>query len=520
MDDQALLALDGRSLTIEDVADVSRGRRRVAVSAAAVEAMACSRRAVEDALAKHRPVYGINTGFGRLSEVAIPPDQLRQLQRNLILSHAAGVGPDLDEDQVRAAMLLRANALALGRSGVRPCLVDALCRLLCQDVVPVVPSQGSLGASGDLAPLAHIALVLLGRGEARFQGERLAGGEALRRAGMEPLSLEAKEGLALINGTQVMTGIGCLALFDGRTVASAGDVAAAMTLEALGGLTAAFDPRLQEARGYPGQIKTAERVLRLLDGSRLVDRFSPGHVQDAYSLRCVPQVHGAVRDALEYGRAVLEREINSATDNPLVFAGGESGERAGEDYAVVSGGNFHGQPISMALDYLAIAVSALANISERRIERLVNPDLSGLPAFLTPMGGIQSGFMLAQYTAAALASENKVLASPASVDSIPSSANQEDHVSMGAIAARKFAQVVGNTRMVVAIELLAAAQALDLRADQEGLASPLPSMGRGTSRAYELIRDAIPRLKGDRELAPDIVAVSGMVSSGAVCAAV
>lgn len=503
-------------MTLEDVVDVARRDRRVDVSARAVEAMARSRQAVERALSAGRPVYGINTGFGRLSEVAIPADRLLSLQRNLILSHAAGVGPELEVPEVRAAMVLRANALAAGRSGVRPSLVRLFCALLNRGVTPAVPSQGSLGASGDLAPLAHIALVLLGRGEAWFRGRRLTGADALREAGIEPVSLEAKEGLALINGTQVMTGVGCLALSDALATLDAADVAAAMTLEALGGLIEAFDRRLQEARGHPGQVRTAARMLALLEGSELVGQASGGHVQDAYSLRCVPQVHGAVRDAFAHGRAVLETEMNSATDNPLVFA---SSPRAPEgEREFVSGGNFHGQPVAQALDYMAIACCTLANISERRVERLVNPDLSGLPAFLTPAGGIQSGFMLGQYTAAALASENKILASPASVDSIPSSANQEDHVSMGTIAARKFARVVSQTRQVVAIELLAAAQALDLRAEQDGLRPPPAGMGTGTTGAYRTIRGAVSRLVDDRELAPDIAAVEELVRSGALAA--
>jgi histidine ammonia-lyase len=509
------LILDGSSLRLSDVLGVARKGWQVSVSPEAMEAVGRSRRAVDRALQAGTPIYGINTGFGRLSSVAIPAEDLRQLQRNLILSHSAGVGPELSPDEVRAAILLRANALAVGRSGVRPCVVEALCRLLNSGVVPVVPAQGSLGASGDLAPLAHIALVLIGRGEAVAGGQRLSGLRALQKAGLEPLTLEAKEGLALINGTQVMTGIGCLGLEDASVVASAAALAAAMTIEALGGLLDAFDSRLQEARGYAGQVETARRIRSLLEGSRLVGQTSSSHVQDAYSLRCVPQVHGAAGDALQHVRAVLEREINSATDNPLIFAeeaGPDSG--SGERTAFISGGNFHGQPVSMALDYAAIAVCALANISERRIERLVNPDLSGLPAFLTPSGGLQSGFMLAQYTAAALVSENKILASPASVDSIPSSANQEDHVSMGAIAARKLAQVVRQTRQVVGIELLAAAQALDLRAAEQGLDSPLPWMGPGTSLAYRLIRDVVAPLSGDRELAPDMAAADELIRAG------
>lgn len=470
-----------------------------------------SRRAVESVLETGRPVYGINTGFGRLSEVAIPLSQLRELQLNLILSHAAGVGPELAPDEVRAAMLLRANALARGHSGIRVEVIELILELLNRDIVPVVPSQGSLGASGDLAPLAHMALVLVGRGEAYLGGERLPGSAALARAGLTPVVLEAKEGLALINGTQVMTATGALALADAIETLEAADIAAALAMEGLAGLREALDPRLQEARGHPGQIVTAARVLSLLEGSQLAGRAG-SRVQDAYSLRCIPQVHGAVRDALGFVAETLEREFNATTDNPLVFAGEEAGGLASP--SVVSGGNFHGHPVAIALDFAAVALCAVSNISERRIERLVNPDLSGLPAFLTRSGGLESGFMIAHYTAAALASENKLLASPASVDTIPTSANQEDHVSMGATAARKLMRVVRQTRQVVAIELLAAAQAVDLRTEQEGLAPPPAGLGRGTGPAYKALRERVPGLKRDRELAPDIAAADELITEG------
>jgi histidine ammonia-lyase len=483
------------------------------VTAGALAAIERSRRAVETALAGGRPIYGITTGFGRLSEVAIPKDQLRQLQLNLILSHAAGVGPELPRDAVRAAVLLRANALCRGHSGVRPELVDALVGLLNHDVTPVVPGQGSLGASGDLAPLAHIALVLIGRGEAWHGGRRLAGAEALRAAGLRPLALEAKEGLALINGTQVMTGIAALALADALQLLDAANCAAALTMEALGGLRDALDPRLHAARGQPGQAQAAAAILELLAGSALTFGHGEGRVQDAYSLRCAPQVHGAAHDALSYAAAAVGRELNATTDNPLIFATSEPG--AGElDAASLSGGNFHGQPVAIAADLAAIALSALANISERRIERMVNPDLSGLPAFLTRHSGLESGYMIAQYTAAALASENKILASPASVDTIPSSANQEDHVSMGTIAARKLARVVEQTRQVVAIELMCAAQALELRLEQCGLPPAPAGLGRGTAAAYAAVRSRVRPLDSDRELAPDMAALADLIAAG------
>jgi histidine ammonia-lyase len=505
------VSIDGRGLEIRSLLRVARGRVPVRLTREAVMAVDRSRRAVESVMESGRPVYGINTGFGRLSEVAIPLSQLRELQLNLILSHAAGVGQELAPDEVRASMLLRANALARGHSGVRVCVLELLCGMLNRNVIPVVPSQGSLGASGDLAPLAHIALVLVGRGEAWLDGERLPGHDALARAGLSPLVLEAKEGLALINGTQVMTATGALALADALEILDAADTAGALTMEALAGLREAMDPRLQEARGHPGQVATAARMLTLLEGSRLAGSTG-SRVQDAYSLRCIPQVHGAVRDALGFVRQTLEREFNATTDNPLVFTGEDPEGRA--LCAVVSGGNFHGQPVALALDFAAVALCAVSNMSERRTERLVNPDLSGLPAFLTRSGGLESGFMIAHYTAAALASENKLLASPASVDTIPTSANQEDHVSMGNTAARKLARVVKQVRQVVAIELLAACQALELRAEQEGLVPPPEGMGLGTVPAFLVIRENVPPLKRDRELAPDIAVVDGLIAAG------
>jgi len=517
------VAFDGQSLTIQDVVAIARGGARVTIASDARERVNASRRAIETALASGRPTYGINTGFGRLSEVAIAPDQLQQLQLNLILSHAAAVGPELDRDVVRAAMALRVNALCRGESGIRLEVLDLLCACLNYGITPVVPSQGSLGASGDLAPLAHIALVLLGRGQAETaDGRRLQGAAALASAGLTPVVLAAKEGLALINGTQVMTAVGSLATHDAWQVIAAANAAAALTMEALNGKRDAMDPRIHAARPHPGQVAVAREMLRLLDGSQLTRGHGEGRVQDAYSLRCVPQVHGAATDALGYATDVITRELNATTDNPLVFLDdgdappGDRGTGIGGGCDVISGGNFHGQPVSIAMDLAAIAMSTIANISERRTERLVNPDLSGLPAFLTRSGGLESGLMIAQYTAASLASENKILASPASVDTIPSSANQEDHVSMGTTAARKLARVVSQTRQVVAIELLAGAQALDLRAELDGITAIAAALGRSTSRLYQLIRSAVPAMAADRELSPDIIALDALIARGTV----
>nr|WP_169312849.1 histidine ammonia-lyase [Thermaerobacter marianensis] len=546
------MVIDGRSLTLAAVAQVARYGRPVRLDPAARRRMEASRRRVEAAVARGEILYGITTGFGKLADVAIPPAEARRLQENLLRSHAAGVGEPLPVPVVRAMMLLRANALARGFSGIRPEVVERLLDLLNHGIHPVVPSRGSLGASGDLAPLAHLALVLIGRGRAEVDGRVLPGDQALARRGLEPLTLEAKEGLALINGTQAMTALGCLAVEEGLYLAAMADVAGALTLQALRGIPAAFDPRIHALRPHPGQQAAAAHLRALLEGSRLVAEPGPGRVQDAYSLRCMPQVHGAVRDALAHAARVLEIEANSVTDNPLVFPeagvpldpgdpgpavpgaeavagpaavpgseaaagpaavrgfsgfsaaagpGAPPGGAAGAGAAdVLSGGNFHGEPVALVLDYATMALAELANIAERRIERLVNPQLSGLPAFLTRQGGLHSGLMLAQYTAAALVAENKTLAAPASVDSIPSSANQEDHVSMGMTAALKLWRVVEHTRYVLAIELLCAAQALDL-VGPEGL-SP------ATAVAYRAVRAAVPPLAGDRELAPDIGALA------------
>jgi histidine ammonia-lyase len=458
---------------------------------------------VDRLVAAGTPVYAITTGVGELAGERISAEQSAQLQVNIVRSHSAGVGAPLAEDVVRAMMVLRAHALALGFSGVQPQTLDLLIDMLNRGLVPVIPAQGSVGASGDLAPLAHLALAMIGEGEVLTGGRRQSSADALAAAELRPATLTGKDGLALINGTQLMTAIGALALDDARRLAGTADVAGAMSFEALVGNPDAFDALLQAARPHPGQRVSADNLRRVIHGSEILARPSERRkLQDAYALRCIPQVHGAARDALAYVAGVLEIEINSATDNPLVFP---------DHDRMISGGNFHGQPVALALDVLAIALSELAGIAERRVERLVNPHLSGLPPFLTKRHGLHSGLMLAQYTAAALVSENKVLAHPASVDSIPTSANQEDHVSMGTIAARKAAQVLEHAQQVTGIELICAAQALDFHA-------PLRP-GLGTRAAAAAVRTVIPPLDEDRVLAGDFAAALGLVRSGAVLGA-
>jgi histidine ammonia-lyase len=449
---------------------------------------------VDEFLASGKVVYGVNTGFGKLADVRISSGQLERLQLNLLRSHACGVGRPFAEDVVRAMLLLRANVLATGHAGCRPLVVERILELLEAQVHPVVPSRGSVGASGDLAPLAHLALVLVGEGEAVVDGERIAGAEALARAGIEPLHLEAKEGLALINGTQASAAIGALAVADGRRLLDAADVICALTLDAMGGTDAAFDPAVHAARPHPGQGVSAARLHRLLEGSEIRESHREcGRVQDAYSLRCSPQVHGAGRDALEHAHRVLEIELNSATDNPMVFAEGR----------LISGGNFHGAPIGAVFDYLAATLTDAASISERRLARMVDTALSGLPRFLSPNAGLNSGFMIVQVSAAALVSECKTLAHPASVDSIPTSAGQEDHVSMSTWAARKLARVVELTRQVLGMEYLAAVQALEF---QRPLKTSPP-----LEVATSMVRERVPRLEDDRYMAPDIAAAAEIV---------
>ena len=450
------------------------------------------------------PVYGVNTGFGDLSTVRIPHDELRALQRNLVRSHAAGVGEPLAEDVVRAILLLRANTLAAGRSGVRADVIDLLCDMLNRRVHPHIPMHGSVGASGDLAPLAHAALVLIGEGETIEGTKRRAGGEALRAAGLKPLELAPKEGVSLINGTQVMTAIGCLALHDAEVLATTADVVGAMSAEALRGTDRAWDEELHASRPHPGQQTVAGNLRALMAGSPNVasHRVGDPRVQDPYSVRCMPQVHGATRDALGYTRRVLEVEINAITDNPIVFA---------EDHRIVSGGNFHGQPVAIALDLATIAVAELADISEARIDRMTNGHTSGLPAFLSPSPGTNSGFMVAQYTAAALVTENRMRSFPASVESLPTSAGMEDHVSMGVHAAHKLAEVVRNTRDVLAIEALCATQGLDLL---ETTTAP------AIEEARRVVRERSGRLEADRSLAGDIANMSDAIAREVFIAAV
>ncbi|HET7293958.1 MAG TPA: histidine ammonia-lyase [Vicinamibacteria bacterium] len=492
------LLLDGHGLTFAGLEAVARASRPVALSPAAREAVARARRVVDETVEAGRVVYGVTTGFGNFADVVIPRERLRELQLNLVRSHAAGVGEPLGEAETRGLMLLRANVLAKGFSGVRPETLDLLVAMLNRGVHPVVPAQGSVGASGDLAPLAHLAVALVGEGECVQEGRRVPSARALRDAGLEPVELHAKEGLALINGTQLMTAVAGLAAAEALRLAPAADVAGALTLDALKGTDVAFDPRIHAARPHPGQAASARNLKRLLADSPIRESHRDcGKVQDAYSLRCMPQVHGAARDALAYALRSVEIEMNAATDNPMVFA--DPGE-------LLSGGNFHGEPVAMASDVMAIAVAELGAISERRIERLVNPALSELPAFLTPEGGIQSGLMLAHVSAAALASENKVLAHPASVDSIPTSANKEDHVSMGAAAARKAAQVVANVRRILAIEILAGCQGLEFL---KPLASSPP-----LDAVYRRVRAGIPAYDRDRLLAPEIEAVAEWVRTG------
>jgi histidine ammonia-lyase len=494
-----MIELDGNSLTLAQTAAIAAGAQATLATAARAR-VEQARQFVEQLSARGEVVYGINTGFGKLSEMVIPREELRTLQLNLVRSHACGVGAPLAEPVVRAMLLHRANVLAKGYSGCRPVVIDTLLAMLNAGVHPVIPSRGSVGASGDLAPLAHLALVTIGEGEAFYQGERLLGGEALRRAGITPLQLEAKEGLALLNGTQAMTAVGGLALLTAEKLAAAADVIGALTLEALRGTPVAFDEKIHALRPHAGQQASARRLRELIAGSEIReshrDRAVDPRVQDAYALRCMPQVHGAVRDALAHTKQIIEIEINSATDNPLVFA--EAGE-------VLSGGNFHGEPVSLALDYAAVAIADLATISERRVERLVNPDLSGLPAFLSPNPGTNSGLMIAQVTAAALIAENNVLAHPASVFTLPTSANKEDHVSMGMTAALKFAQIVRHVETVLAIELLCAAQGLEFL-------KPLKP-GPKLQEVYKAVRERVPAIEQDVQLSGYIEALVPLVST-------
>src|SRR5271163_2547429 len=501
------IQIDGEHLDFAQLYRVVFDGAKVELAPQARARTLASRSVVDQLLKAGKTAYGINTGFGKLASVRISPEQVKQLQVNLVRSHACGVGAALSTAETRAMLLLRANAIAKGLSGVRPVVAETLCAMLNAGVHPVIPSQGSVGASGDLAPLAHLAQVAIGEGEAILQGHRIPGGDALRTAGIAPLKLEAKEGLALLNGTQAMLALLSLGLCEAEIAVDTADVAAALSLDALRGSPAAFDERIAAVRPYAGHTITARNLRWLNDGSAIRESHrateKDKRVQDAYSLRCTPQVHGAVRDALAHVRATLAVELNSATDNPLVFADSGAGAGAGE---VISGGNFHGQPLAMAADQLAVALATLAGISERRIEQMTNPQTSLLPAFLVRDAGLNSGFMILQVTAAALASEMKTQATPHSVDSIPTSANQEDYVSMGMGAARRIHPMLVNLRNVLAIELLAACQGIDLLA-------PLRT-GAKAQKAYEIVRSVSRTVEVDRSLAPDIDAISRTIANG------
>jgi histidine ammonia-lyase len=500
--DKILIGYEG--MTLEDLVAISRLGAELALSGGSENRIVGTRKLVDKWVKEEKTIYGVTTGFGALSEVAISQKDTRQLQENILMSHAAGVGECLPEEVVRAVMALRIKDLARGHSGIGLETVRFLVNLLNCNIAPVVPAKGSVGASGDLAPLAHLSLPLIGRGEVFFEGRRIPAGVALKKCGLKPIQLNAAEGLALVNGTQVMTAIGALAVFDALNLAKHTDIAAAMSLEVLMGSRTEFDSRIHTVRPHPGQIAVADNMERITSNSEIITSHEDcSRVQDAYTLRCSPQVHGASRDAVHYTRRVLETEMNSSTNNPLIFH---------ESRDFLLGGNFHGQPVGLAMDFLCMAVSELANISERRIERLVNPMLSGLPAFLVRDGGLNSGFMIAQYTAAALVSENKVLSHPASVDSIPTSANKEDHVSMGTISARKCRDIIENTQSVIAIELLCAAQALDLFTNLKP--------GEGTLAAYQVIRKKIPHLDSDRILAADLGAMKELMFGGKILDAV
>ncbi len=499
--------IGGESLTFEEVLAVAYGKPgepRVLLSDGAKTNVTRCSDAVQTLLERGEIAYGITTGFGAFKDKIISRDEVEHLQRNVVLSHAVGVGDPFDTPTVRAIMLIRANTLARGFSGIRHETLDLILECLNRGVHPTIPEKGSLGASGDLAPLAHFACVLIGEGESEFQGERMSGGEALAKAGLSPVTLAAKEGLALTNGTTVMTAVGILETAKARKLSELADVSGCLSLEALNGTVSAFDERIHALRPHPRQIECAANLRSILEGSEFVRDFDPTNVQDAYTLRCMPQVHGACRDAVLYAEWLLKLELNAVTDNPLIFVG-EGGE-----IEVISGGNFHGEPLALAFDYLAIALAELGNISERRIMRLTDESSNAhtLPAFLTEHGGLNSGFMIVQYTAAALCTENKILAHPASVDTIPSSANVEDHVSMGLTAALKLRQVAENFALVLSLELLCAAQGIDFRQKRIG---PGKALGRGTAPVYSALRERIPFIERDEYMKPHIDAAAAYV---------
>ena len=499
-----MVTIDGNSLTIDEVVRVSREYETVTLDNKSIPAINKSRRYVEKVLAEERVVYGITTGVGELANTLISAGDAEKMQENLIRSHATSVGEPFSEDVVRGIILLRANAVAKGFSGIRVLVINLLLDLLNNRVYPYIPRQGSVGASGDLSPLAHLALVLMGEGECLKDGKRVPSLSVLNAADLMPVRLQPKEGLALINGTQIMSSLGCLAVDDAENLLKHAQIAGAMSLEALRGTSKAYDARIHEVRPHPGQIRCAANMRQLINESEIVaSHKNCEKVQDAYTLRCIPQVYGAVMDTIEYVKGVFMIEINSATDNPLIF---EDPEEA------ISGGNFHGEPLAFALDFLGIAMAEIGNISERTADRLVNPHVSGLPPFLAENSGLNSGYMIAQYTAAALVSENKILASPASVDSIPTSAGQEDHVSMGPVAGRHAVDIIHNVEHIIAIEMLAAAQGIDF---QKGL-----KPGKGTNASWEEIRKHIPHLHEDRVMYPDMEKMLRLIKEGTILNAV
>lgn len=489
--------ITGNTLTLEEIAEVCRNYCKVELSQSAVDRILASRKIVDDFVENGDVVYGITTGFGKFSDVSISKDESRLLQKNLIITHAVGAGKPFDTEIVRGIILLRINNLAKGYSGARLETILTMIEMLNKKVHPVVPQKGSLGSSGDLAPLSHMVLPMIGLGIAEYEGTVLTGEEAMKKAGIPVIELTSKEGLALINGTQVMTAVGSLTVYDALNLVKISDIAAALSFEAHHGIVDALDHKVHDVRPHKGQIDTARIMLDLLSESKMTTKQGDIRVQDAYSLRCTPQVHGASKDAINYVKEKVEIEINSVTDNPIIFPETKEG---------ISGGNFHGQPMALSFDFLGIALAELADISERRLERLVNPALSGLPAFLVEHGGINSGFMIVQYSAASLVSENKVLSHPASVDSIPSSANQEDHVSMGTIAARKSREIMENVRRVIAMEIMCACQGIDMRGNK--------GLGKGTKPVYEAVRKSVHVLTEDRPLYEDINACEELIIDG------
>jgi len=493
-----IIQINGNELTLEQIVKVSRQGYRVELTIEAEKRVIKSRNIVEDIVDNNRVIYGITTGFGKFSDVTISGEDCKKLQRNLIISHACGTGKRFSNEIVKTIMLLRANALSKGYSGIKLSTLKTLIDMINKGVNPIIPEKGSLGASGDLAPLSHMVLPMIGEGEAEFDGEISSGEIAMEKAGIEIIELTAKEGLVLINGTQVMMAVGALAVYDSINLLKISDIAAALSLEALRGVKDAFDPRTHNIRPHKGQIETAKNILNLTEGSTFITNQGEIRVQDAYSLRCIPQVHGASKDAVEYVKSKVEIEINSVTDNPIITEEGD----------VISGGNFHGQPMALSFDFLGIAMAEIASISERRLERLINYQLNDLPAFLIKEGGLNSGFMITQYAAAALVSENKILAHPASVDSIPSSANQEDHVSMGTIAARKGRDIIENVQRVLATEIMAACQAIDFR---DGY-----TLGIGTNEAYKVVRKNVDFIEKDKIMYVELDKVTNLIKDGSI----